>query len=337
MEGRGVFLRTGALIVTGLGLLIGIVWFLGGERFSQGMLYESYFHESVQGLEVGAPVKYRGVTVGRVTTIGLVSAVYGHSTADIDRSAYRQVFVRYLVDTKKIGRLNSLEQALRLGLRARITTQVLTGVGYLELDFVNPVLYPATAPPWTPQATYIPSVPSTFTQVQDAAQALLAKLDKIDIDRLSSSLLGLVDALRAEVTTGDLHKTLADADTLMRTANTAVQQADLPGLAANLRQTSTALRDLVRNPALRRTLANSATATARLATLTTQATHLIATLQSTAHAATFGAADLQARTTPILRDLQGTAENLRAATDLLRQYPAQLLSGPPPRDPAPSR
>ena len=332
MEGRGVFLRTGALIVTGLGLLIGIVWFLGGQRFTQGVLYESYFHESVQGLEVGAPVKYRGVTVGRVTTIGLVSAVYGHSTADVDRSAYRQVFVRYLVDTTKIGKLPSLDQALRLGLRARITTQVLTGVGYLELDFVNPRLYPVAALPWTPDALYIPSIPSTFTQVQDAAQALLAKLDKIDLDRLSDSLLGLVDALRAEVTTGDLHKTLADADTLMRTANTAVQQANLPLLSADLRHTATSLRAIAQDPALRRTLANSAAATAQLAKLTHQASKLIATLQATTEAAALGGADLQSRLNPILRDLQGTAENLRAATDLLRQYPAQLLSGPPPRD-----
>ncbi len=332
MESQGVFLRVGALIVLGLGLLIGIVWFLGGQRFGHGEVYESYFKESVQGLEVGAPVKYRGVTVGRVTAIGLASAEYGHSPADMDRSAYREVFVRYLVDTAKIGPVPDLKSAIRLGLRARIVSQVLTGVGYIELDYVSPLVYPASVPPWRPQAEYIPSVPSTFTQVQDAAQALLAKLDKIDLDRLSRSLQTLVDTLQGELVSGDVHKTLAAAQGLLQTARTSVQEADLPGLSAELRRTAAALGGVVRDPALARTLANSAKASGQLVRLTGQMSGLVARLQAAVAAGSDGVSQLNARLTPILRDLRGTAANLRATTDSLRQYPGQLLSGPPPQD-----
>ena len=77
MRLSGIYLRVGLLILGGLALLVAMIWFLGGARISSGTLYESYFSELVQGLEVGAAVKYRGVTIGRVSEIGLVSAAYG--------------------------------------------------------------------------------------------------------------------------------------------------------------------------------------------------------------------------------------------------------------------
>ena len=93
-----------------------LIWFLGGARIKHGELFESYFSELVQGLEVGAPVKYRGVTIGRVTEIGLVSAEYGDSQPiDIERNTYRLVFVRYAVDTTKIGQMPDTAEAVALG------------------------------------------------------------------------------------------------------------------------------------------------------------------------------------------------------------------------------
>ncbi|MDE2007852.1 MAG: MCE family protein [Rhodospirillales bacterium] len=331
METNPAYLRVGILIAAGVALAIGIVWFLGGERFRHGTVFESYFDESVQGLEVGAPVKYRGVTVGRVTAIGLVSAAYGREAMDLDRRAYRQVFVRYLVDTAKIGPVPPLAKAIALGLRARVVSQVLTGIGYVELDFFNPVAYPAVTPPWKPEAAFIPSVPSTFAQVQDAAQALLAKLDKVDLDRLSRDLVGLVESLQAELANGDVHRTLADADLLLRTTRQQVRAADLPALSAELRHTAAALQALARDPALRRTLANSATASARLVALSAQLQALAARLQVALTQTASGTAALRARIDPILRDLGAAASDLRDTTDTIRRYPASILAAPPPR------
>src|SRR5580692_8231124 len=100
--GRAVFLRVGLLILGGWALVVGLVWFFAGEKVSRGIAFETYFGESVEGLEVGAPVKYRGVTVGRVTETGLVTAEYGSRTgpAQIDRQTYRLVFVRFMVDPR---------------------------------------------------------------------------------------------------------------------------------------------------------------------------------------------------------------------------------------------
>ena len=111
----------------------------------------------MQGLEIGAPVKYRGVTIGRVTDIGLVSAEYGGGQPiDVERSTYRLVFVRYEVDTTKIGQMPDTARPWQLGLRARLASQGITGLSYLELDFVDPARYPALDVPWQPKADIHP-------------------------------------------------------------------------------------------------------------------------------------------------------------------------------------
>ncbi|MDR3538331.1 MAG: MlaD family protein [Acetobacteraceae bacterium] len=334
-EGHGAFLRVGLLIVAGAALLAGLVWFLGGARINKGSLYESYFRESVQGLEVGAPVKYRGVTVGRVSEIGLVTADYDTGTSvQLNRQIYRMVLVRYLVDRARFGRLPETSEAVALGLRARLASAGLTGVTYIEMDFVDATRYPFDPVPWTPRAGYIPSMPSTLTQVQDAAQQLLAKLDQVDIVRLSNTMIGVLDDLRATMATGDVHQMLDRAQVLLQTTEESVKAADLAGLTKDMRQTSAAIRDVAQSRDLQRTLAGAAQAADRLAATTAQLPALIASLQATSRRADNGAADLQQGLAPLLRDMQATAANLRELTEALRRNPAQVLvSQPPPRAP----
>src|SRR5579872_4066801 len=121
MEARTLYLRVGMLIVGGVVLAMALIWFLGGNQIIHGTLFESYFSESVQGLEVGSTVKYRGVTIGRITDIGLVSAEYaGGKPLDLERRTYRLVFVRFQVDTSKLGPVPDTAAAVGLGLRARL-------------------------------------------------------------------------------------------------------------------------------------------------------------------------------------------------------------------------
>lgn len=338
MRGSGVYLRVGLLILGGIALLVGLIWFLGGSQISHGTLFESYFSESVQGLEVGATVKYRGVTIGRVTDIGLVSAEYGGGEPiDIERNTYRLVFVRYAVDTKKIGRMPEISEAVSLGLRARLASQGITGLSYLELDFVDPARYPAQDVPWHPTATYIPSMPSTLTQVQDAAQQVLAKLNRVDIETLSTQLTGLLADLRADFAKGDVHQTLAEATALLRTTDAAVRAADLPGLTAEIRQTSMALRGTLQGEQMQKLLTNAGLAAERLATAAARLPPLIASVQATAQRAGNGTSDLEQGLVPLLRDMQATAQNLREMTESLRRYPAQVFGQPPPRSTEPAR
>jgi len=333
------YLRVGLLIVGGVALLLAMMWFLAGGEVRHGTQFESYFRESVQGLEVGAPVKYRGVTLGRVTDIGLVSAEYGQGQPiDIATQTYRLVYVRYIISTSKLGNVPGTETAVSHGLRARIASQGLTGLSYIELDFVDPEQYPAETVPWTPKGDYIPSMPSTFLQVQDAAQQFLAKMNKVDVDKVAEQLLGLLTDLRAELSTGDVHATLARATATLQTLDDAVRAANIPALTADLQKTSRSARGLIDGEQMRRLLDNANLAATRLADAGAKLPPLIASMQATAQRANNSTADVEQSLVSVVRDIQAVVQNLRAVTDSLRAYPAQILtSQPPPRGGSPTR
>ncbi len=256
---------------------------------------------------------------------------------DFQHSTSRLVFVRFEVDTSKIGHVPDTETAVALGLRARLASQGLTGLAYLELDFVDPKQYPALQVPWQPLAEYIPSMPSTLSQVQVAAEHLLDKLNGMNLDQLGDQAAGLLKDVRADIATGDVHATLAEATALLRTTNQAVQAADIPGLTADFKRTSTALRDTVQGEKVQTLLSNASVAAARLAEASARLPPLIASLQTTTQRIGNSTADVEQGLIPVLRDVQATSQNLRELTDLLRRYPADIFNAPPPRPTEPVR
>jgi len=335
MEGRGAFLRVGLLILGGTALLIGGVVILGGNLFRSGTPFETYFRESVQGLEVGASVKYLGVTLGQVTDIGLTSAVYGRDLpVDADRTGYRDVYVRFVIDVRRVGRVPDNRTAIENGLRAKLASQGLTGLSYIELAFVNPAQYPPEAVPWQPKDEYIPSMPSTLTQVQEAGEQFLAKLNRLDIDALAHSTEALIDELRGELKDGDIHQVLARLNDTLADVQAQVRQADLPALSADLRAAAQSANTLLAGPQTHQLLANAAAAADKFSAAAGKLGVLIAALQTTTQRAGNGTSDVVSALGPILRDMQAIAANLRDTTSELRRYPAGvLLGGPPPREP----
>jgi ABC-type transporter Mla subunit MlaD len=330
---KGTYFRVGLLLVVGLAGIVGFALYLTGSRVTDGARYETYFRESVQGLDVGAPVKYRGVTLGQVTQIGLVSAVYlRDEPPDLRRQTLRLVFVRFVIDPTRVGRLPDADSAIRLGLRTRLASQGLTGLAYVELDFNDPVRFPEQEVPWKPLYTYIPSMPSTISQVQDAAQALLAKVNQLDLVRLATGAQTLLDDLHAQLTSGDTHELLAEAKGLLAALRITLDKADLPGVTADLRATLAAVRTAAGGKETRDLLAAASRATERFSDAAAKLPALVATLQATIQRANNGTADLQTDLAPVLRDARAAVQNLRDTTESLRRYPASvLLGGPPPR------
>jgi ABC-type transporter Mla subunit MlaD len=119
--------------------------------------YHTYFDESVQGLEVGSPVKYRGVPIGRVDSIAIAP----------DR---KHIDVVLGLRTNQVAHLDLAETLPEL--RALLGTQGVTGVKYVDLDFFDPKTDPPPVLPFEPADSYIPSHASLLKGLQDHLEAI---------------------------------------------------------------------------------------------------------------------------------------------------------------------
>ncbi|ACS85449.1 intermembrane transport protein PqiB [Musicola paradisiaca] len=186
--------------------------------------YLMFFDESVRGLQVGAPVEFRGIRLGTVMEVPFFPpSVFQRFDSD-----YRiPVLVRIESERLKKSvrdKLNldeELEKSLALGLSASLKTgNLLTGALYIDLDFYpqskgkRPVLQTVDGYP------VLPTVNGGLTQIQ---QKLMAVLDKVNNLPLNPMLDQATKTLaESQSTLREMQKTLASLNRI--TASPAMQQ-----------------------------------------------------------------------------------------------------------------
>jgi len=200
MKQRTKYFKTGLFVIGSIIILLIFVLLLGAKNlFSKKFIVETYFNESVHGLDVGSTVKYRGVPIGNVREIKFVQEEYDLPLDD-DRGRYvlikmslRSIFGRNQTSSGNIDEF--LEDMRKDGLRVKITSQGLTGTAYLEIDFVNPALNKEMEISWKPKNIYIPSTKSTFTKIGASVDALIQKIQEANLDKFILHLDTLVQSL----------------------------------------------------------------------------------------------------------------------------------------------
>ncbi|PZW48360.1 paraquat-inducible protein B [Humitalea rosea] len=332
---RTLYARVGALILIGAALAVGFVLFLTSARLGEGAtVLETYLSESVTGLDVGAAVRFRGVAVGRVTALRLAAAEYERPAESSFNAAFRRVVVRFAIDPTAVGQsAPSLEEAVRLGLRVRLASQGITGVNYIEMDFVDPARFPPNPFPWTPKNPVVPAMPSTVAQVQSAAEQILTRIEQAPIDNILRDAGAITSSVRAQLTDGDLAQTLHEVLATMKTLRDTIVAADLPGAVADLRGVATDTRALIGGAEVRATLANTAAAAADLRQAIARLPAAIAGVEQAVRTIRSTASDTQADIGPVLRELRATVSNLRDTTEQIRRAPSQAIWGAPPPPP----
>src|SRR5579862_2212839 len=178
----------GLFIVIGLAFAVGgVVLFSSGTLFHTKVNFIVYFDSSLDGLNPGAPIKFRGVTVGKVEKV-----LIRHNQAQGDYAmpviiGIDQNLAQSKSDTElQIPSMERMALLISHGLRARLNAESLvTGDLYVGLDFVSDA-----APPVfhqvKPEYDEIPSVPSDVQQ-------LWANFKHLDLAGLSTKLNTLLD------------------------------------------------------------------------------------------------------------------------------------------------
>jgi ABC-type proline/glycine betaine transport system ATPase subunit len=96
MTGMQLYFRLGMFILLAAAALVALVIVLGaGTLFRKQLVLESYFNESVQGLEVGSKVLFRGVVVGNVSRLTFTYMRYQVDRPASQRKRYVLVEVHH--------------------------------------------------------------------------------------------------------------------------------------------------------------------------------------------------------------------------------------------------
>ncbi|MDF0668270.1 MAG: MlaD family protein [Nitrospira sp.] len=337
MSAKANYHKIGVFIVLGLvTLIIAIVALSGGKWFKKVVYWESYFDESVQGLAVGSPIKYRGVQLGTVEAIGFVGDVYGEELGKDDLRRYgRYILVRgsaadlnpHLTQEEKE---TERDDRISAGLRLRLASQGVTGVVYLEADYLDPEMYPVLEVPWKPQAAYLPSAPSSVSVLGAALHTIARDLEKADIHTIARHLDGLV----LEVT-----KVVKDTNVQALSSQTGRVLADLERIAQQGRR-------VMERPELVTIVSDAARTMEGAKNLVMELSHISKQIKiasdSFPDASNRLGKSLQRVDTLLAnksQDIEDTVENLRVMSENLREitdnakrYPAQVFLGePPPR------
>jgi len=181
-----------------------IVIFGGNRFFEKEILVITYFEGSLQGLSIGAPVTYRGVTVGQVKDIKIHITTNGKPNQKliipvlISLSAGKTLIID-TPNTEKDDNMNIfLESMCQEGLRAKLKlVSIVTGKRYVDLAF-----YENTTPVYRDtigKYFEIPTLPSELQQITKM-------MENIDLDALYKKVMSTLNSL--EQLTSGLEKTL---------------------------------------------------------------------------------------------------------------------------------
>jgi ABC-type transporter Mla subunit MlaD len=259
MSQKPGYFRIGLFIVVALAILAAaLIAFGGGQMFRPRIYIETYLDASVQGVDVGSPVKFRGVPVGRVSGINFTFNEYG-SPSQVDR--YNYVIILMEIDREMFPGMFSenltpvIEKNVAQGLRARIEPQGITGMNYIEINYVDdPSQFPSLAVDWKPHYYYIPSAPGQLTNILDSINNIMRQLEQLNIGGMSKTGMELLENLNKAVTGAQIEKIstnlqtfLADFQSALTAANVGPLSEDARRLIAGLEKSNAELRAILKN------------------------------------------------------------------------------------------
>jgi len=221
-------------------VLIALLSFGGVNFFSKPQRFVAYFDESIHGLDLGSPVKLRGVRVGRVVDLNVqYDAKSKKSVVEVICEFSRSTIKNEKGAPIDVSSRQELQRLIDSGLRAQLGVSGLaTGLLFVELDFVdtaNPG--PTVTAIADPQFVVVPSVPSAISEFQASLTEILANLRRVDFAGLSREMNGLLADTRKQVAGLDLAKLSSEWTKAGTAVNELARSGELQRTFAHLNET----------------------------------------------------------------------------------------------------
>ncbi len=181
----------GAIVIAGSAVLV----FGGGALFQDKLDYVMYFSGSVNGLNVGSPVTFRGVRIGTVSDVRL-------DVSDEAGGIRIPVFVRLEPGSisRRDGRLSkaaareSLDQLVQKGLRGRLQMQsLITGQLMVQFDF-----YPDKPATFVHPEGSVPELPTIPSNMEELSRSIEKLPFQEILDNMLSALQGIENMANSE-------------------------------------------------------------------------------------------------------------------------------------------
>ncbi len=309
MKNNTTYFKIGMFVLAvGVVLIAGLLYISADTISGDATLVETYIDESVQGLNIGSPVVYRGVNIGHVKDITFVPREY---VLKPESPEYQQ-FSRYVMVIMALnpeafpGKYEDpqafqtmIRNQIAGGLRFKLTYQGITGIAYMEADYIDPEREIPLSVPWVPKGIYVPSTPSLMRSFTQAIDDIFRRLEKMDIEAV-----------------------LAKMETTLGTMDQAIQDAKI----AEVRESFVALTNEIRqsNEKLQPFLEKAQTLPEDFNAAVEQFSSTMQRVE-----ALLDKHDPDVDT--LLVDLKMLTENFKHLSETLKQDPAQILLSAPPK------
>lgn len=323
----------GAFVVGAVALVVAAIALFGsGKLLAERPRFVMFFPGSVNGLEIGSPVQFRGVKIGEVVGI---SASFNPKDLSIMIPVYVETDpasmrvpeqYRHLVTGKRYEFIGHL---VKKGLKAQLRMKsLITGQLYVAVDF-----YPGKQARFTGLDRRYPEIPT----IPSTSEVLMATLEQVPLTDITNKLLKVTEGVERIVNSPEIKGSLKNLDASLARLSGLIGKVDseVKPLAASLRDTSTAARDafaqaqktLALSDGKPGEVAENLNNTLKKADATLEEIRLgIVTYEKLADRNM----NLGYDVSKTLREIDGAASSIRALTEFLERHPEALVKGKPP-------
>lgn len=228
-----------------------VVIFGGGKYFAKKYNYVAYFSGSVKGLNVGAPVLFRGVKIGSVTDIDMEfnaedMAFLIAVRIQLVESTTHVVNGEYVEDMEPASQDELVIDLINRGLRAQLAPQsFITGLLYVKLEFfpeTQGTLQGSEALGSDIELTEIPTIPSDMEELARTFENLPLKQIAQNLGDMTASIDHLVSSPKLPAILNSVDDAAATFNQTMIDLN-----SQLASLSIDLKRTINSTNRLVNN------------------------------------------------------------------------------------------